>query len=137
VLYFMSKFLLLVFGCCLIHVVAVAYHIIGGEIYYQTVAYNSVTGQYRYLITLKLYRDADFTCGDRQGCLDRFENPVSVNVYTASGQRAIAPVLLYIQETKQLFDTLKNPCLTPQTQHLEAAFTAIPLSCRPFMAVIM
>jgi len=118
----MSKFLLLVFGCCLIHVVAVAYHIIGGEIYYQTVAYNSVTGQYRYLITLKLYRDADFTCGDRQGCLDRFENPVSVNVYTASGQRAIAPVLLYIQETKQLFDTLKNPCLTPQTQHLEAAF---------------
>lgn len=118
----MSKFLLLVFGCCLIHVVAVAYHIIGGEIYYQTVGYNGITGKYRYLITLKLYRDADFTCGDRQGCLDHFENPVVINVYTASGQRAIAPVVLYIQETRPLFDTLKNPCLAPQTQHLEAAF---------------
>jgi len=118
----MSKLLLLTICCCLVHVIAVAYHIIGGEIYYQTVGYNSISGQYRYLITLKLYRDADFTCGDRQGCLDRFENPVPINVYSADGMRAIPSRLLYIQETKPINDTLKNPCLAPQTQHLVVAF---------------
>jgi gliding motility-associated-like protein len=118
----MSKLLFLTLGCCFIHVMAVAYHIIGGEIYYQTIGYNNVTGAYRYLITLKLYRDADFTCGDRQGCLDRFENPVPINIYSVSGVRAVPPVLLYIRETQPMNDTLKNPCLSPQTQHLEVAF---------------
>lgn len=119
---FMSKVLLLTLCCCLIHVIAAAYHIIGGEIYYQTIGYNSVNGAYRYLITLKLYRDADFACGDRQGCLDHFENPVPINIYTAGGSRAIPPILLYIRETMPMNDTLKNPCLSPQTQHLEVAF---------------
>ncbi|GAA0523619.1 PKD domain-containing protein [Chitinophaga japonensis] len=118
----MSKLLLLTICCCLIHVIAVAYHIIGGEIYYQTVGYNAISGQYRYLVTLKLYRDADFTCGDRQGCLDRFENPVPINIYTADGMRTTPSILLYIQETRSLRDTLKNPCLAPQTQHLAVAF---------------
>src|ERR1044072_9406721 len=106
----MSKVLLLTLACCLIHVIAVAYHIIGREIYYTTVGINSINGSYRYLITLKLYRDADFTCGDRQGCLDHFENPVPINIYTASGIRAVPPMLLYIQETQPMNDTLKNPC---------------------------
>ncbi len=99
--------------------------------YYQTISYNPATGQYRYAITLKLYRDADFTCGDRQGCLDRFENPVTVNIYNASGQRVMAPVQLYIQSTKPMFDTLKNPCLSPQTQHLEAAFYRDTINLTP------
>lgn len=127
----MSKFLFLALGCSLIHLLAAGYHIIGGEMYYQTVAYNSSTGRYRYLITLKLYRDADFTCGERQGCLDRFENPIPINIYTTGGGLASSTLLFYIQETRQLIDTLKNPCLAPQTLHLEVAFYRDTIELEP------
>jgi gliding motility-associated-like protein len=77
---------------------------------------------YRYEIVLKLYRDADFTCGPIQGCLDHFEDPVPINIYNAAGTRITNALQLYIVQTKSLRDTLKNPCLAPRTQNLEVAF---------------
>jgi gliding motility-associated-like protein len=117
----MKKAVFLILSCCFFPVLAAGYHIIGGEIYYKTLGRNGDNTRYRYLITLKLYRDADFTCGDRQGCIDRFENPVTANVYTASGGKVLS-TYLYIDHTLPLIDTLKNPCLAPQAQHLEVAF---------------
>lgn len=118
----MGKFLLLALTGILLQSTVIAYHIIGGEIYYRYVGYNSANGNYRYLITLKLYRDGDFVCGTRQGCLDYFENPVPVNIFNASGQRVLPSQLLHIQYTRSIRDTLKNPCLAPQTIYLEVAF---------------
>ncbi|PSL50152.1 gliding motility-associated-like protein [Chitinophaga niastensis] len=92
---------------------------------------NGDNSRYRYLITLKLYRDADFTCGDRQGCIDRFENPVSANVFTANGTKILTSVYLYISATRPLIDTLKNPCLAPQAQHLEVAFYTAVIELEP------
>jgi gliding motility-associated-like protein len=126
----MNKVLLITLSCCLIYQLAAGYHIIGGEIYYKTIGITS-TGSYRYLITLKLYRDADFTCGERQGCLDRFENPIPISIYTAAGIRVGAPVMLSIGYTIPLRDTLKNPCLAPQTQHLEVAFYETEIELPP------
>ncbi len=40
-------------------------------------------------------------------------------------------MLLYIQETQPMNDTLKNPCLSPQTQHLEVAFYRDTLELQP------
>ncbi|WP_161596637.1 PKD domain-containing protein [Chitinophaga vietnamensis] len=87
--------------------------------------------RYRYLITLKLYRDADFTCGDRQGCIDHFENPSTANVYTSNGRRVLSSVYLYIKKVKPLIDTLRNPCLAPQAQHLEVAFYQATIELPP------
>ncbi|RPE09843.1 hypothetical protein EGT74_23050 [Chitinophaga lutea] len=101
---------------------ASAYHIIGGEIYYRTVGYNFTNGAYRYVFILKLYRDGDFVCGTRQGCLDYFENPVPINIFNAAGQRVTPAKLLTIKNTRAIRDTLKNPCLAPQTIYLEVAF---------------
>lgn len=101
---------------------ASAYHIIGGEIYYRTVGFNATNGTYRYIFTLKLYRDGDFVCGTRQGCLDYFENPVPVNIFNATGQRVTAARMMEIKTTRAIRDTLKNPCLAPQTIYLEVAF---------------
>lgn len=112
---------LLILCCCLFPICAAGYHIIGGEIYYKTLGLNRDNTRYRYLITLKLYRDADFTCGDRQGCIDRFENPVTANIYMVSGARPISTVYLTMRDTKPMRDTLKNPCLAPKSQHLEVA----------------
>ncbi|CAL1516613.1 hypothetical protein MMC2321_00336 [Chitinophaga sp. MM2321] len=92
---------------------------------------NGDNTRYRYLITLKLYRDADFTCGDRQGCIDRFENPVTANVYSASGTKILSAVYLYISNVQPLIDTLKNPCLAPQAQHLEVAFYTATIELEP------
>lgn len=127
----MSKIIILALGCILFHVRAVAYHIIGGEIFYEYVGL-SADNQFRYVITLKLYRDADFTCGDIQGCLDHFENPIPINIYTHDGTRTSGGVLLYIQETRSLRDTLKNPCLAPRTQNLEVAFYRDTISLKPY-----
>ncbi|WP_160711507.1 gliding motility-associated C-terminal domain-containing protein [Chitinophaga solisilvae] len=118
----MKRVILLVLCCCLLHLIAAGYHIIGGEIYYKTLGMNGDNTRYRYLITLKLYRDADFSCGDRQGCIDRFENPVVANVYRPNGEKVLASVYLYINRVVPLIDTLKNPCLSPQAQHLDVAF---------------
>lgn len=118
----MSKFLYLVFCCMLIYSITAAYHIIGGEIYYQTIGISDRVAGYKYKITLKLYRDGDFVCGTRQGCLDIFENPVPINIFNAAGQRVTPPLLFYIQSTRPLRDTLKNPCLAPQSIYLEVAF---------------
>lgn len=126
----MNKVILITLGCCLLYQLAAGYHIIGGEIYYQTIGTTSA-GYYRYQITLKLYRDADFTCGERQGCIDRFENPIPISIYTASGMRVGAPVMLSISYTLPLRDTLKNPCLAPQTQHLEVAFYQVEIELPP------
>ncbi|WP_177222878.1 PKD domain-containing protein [Chitinophaga sp. YR627] len=71
---------------------------------------------------LKLYRDADFTCGPIQGCLDHFEDPVPINIYNSGGQRITNALQLYIKQTFPLRDTLKNPCLAPRTQNLEVAY---------------
>ena len=116
----MYKTFILALCCSLFHVAAVAYHIIGGEIYYAFVRIDA-DGKYRYEITLKLYRNADFTCGDIQGCIDHFEEPVPVNVYTSFGQRVTDPRNLYIRERHPLRDTLRNPCLAARTQNLEVA----------------
>jgi gliding motility-associated-like protein len=116
----MYRFFILAICCSLFHVKAVAYHIIGGEIYYAFVG-MAADGKYRYTVTLKLYRDADFSCGSIQGCLDRFENPVPVNIYNAAGNRISNAILLSIRETRPLRDTLKNPCLAPRSLNLELA----------------
>jgi len=121
----------MVLGCCLLFLDAAGYHIIGGEIYYKTIGMSADNLRYRYLITLKLYRDADFTCGDRQGCIDRFENPSVANVYSATGARVLSSVYLYIKTVKPLIDTLKNPCLSPQAQHLEVAFYEATIELPP------
>lgn len=121
----------LILCCCLFPICAAGYHIIGGEIYYKTIGMNEDNTRYRYLITLKLYRDADFTCGDRQGCIDRFENPVTANIYTVSNGRPISTVYLSMVATKPLIDTLKNPCLAPKSQHLEVAFYTDTLELPP------
>ncbi|WP_343305621.1 T9SS type B sorting domain-containing protein [Chitinophaga niabensis] len=102
--------------------IANAYHIIGGEIFYRNVGFNALNGNFRYVVTLKLYRDGDFVCGSRQGCLDYFENPVPINIFNAAGNRVGPPKILNIQYTRPLRDTLKNPCLAPQTIYLEVAF---------------
>ncbi|SEW30161.1 gliding motility-associated C-terminal domain-containing protein [Chitinophaga arvensicola] len=127
----MKSAVLLVLSCCLFPVFAAGYHIIGGEIFYKTLGMNGDNTRYRYLITLKLYRDADFTCGDRQGCIDRFENPVTANVFTSNGSRVLSSVYLYITATRPLIDTLKNPCLAPQAQHLEVAFYTATIELPP------
>jgi gliding motility-associated-like protein len=127
----MKRVLLLVLSCCFLPIFAAGYHIIGGEIFYKTLGMNEDNTRYRYLITLKLYRDADFTCGDRQGCIDRFENPVAANVYTSNGAKVLSSVYLYISFTRPLIDTLKNPCLAPQAQHLEVAFYTATIDLPP------
>ncbi|RAI98430.1 gliding motility-associated-like protein [Chitinophaga skermanii] len=106
--------------CCSI---ATAYHIIGGEVYYETLGFNALTNNYRYKITMKLYRDGDFVCGTRQGCLDIFENPVPLYIFRGSdGSLARGPILFTITDRQPLRDTLKNPCLAPQTIYLEVAY---------------
>ncbi|SHK88027.1 gliding motility-associated C-terminal domain-containing protein [Chitinophaga jiangningensis] len=127
----MKRVIFLVLSCCLLFLNAAGYHIIGGEIYYKTIGMSADSLRYRYLITLKLYRDADFTCGDRQGCIDRFENPSVANVYSANGTRILSSVYLYITAIKPLIDTLKNPCLAPQAQHLEVAFYEATIELPP------
>ncbi|ACU64341.1 PKD domain-containing protein [Chitinophaga pinensis] len=117
----MYRFLILAICCTFVHVRADAYHIIGGEIYYTYVG-TAGDGIFRYEIVLKLYRDADFTCGPIQGCIDHFEDPVPINIYNGSGQRITNALQLYIKQTKPLRDTLKNPCLAPRTQNLEVAY---------------
>ncbi|SFD12239.1 gliding motility-associated C-terminal domain-containing protein [Chitinophaga sp. CF118] len=126
----MRNFIILAFCCTLFHVTAVGYHIIGGEIFYEFVRANP-DGKYSYVITLKLYRNADFTCGEIQGCLDHFENPIPLNIYTSEGIRVSNAILLYIKETRPLRDTLKNPCLAPRTQNLEVAFYQDTIALRP------
>lgn len=116
----MLRSLLLATCCILIHVAAAGYHIIGGEIYYAFLVKNP-DGKYKYEITLKLYRNADFSCGDIQGCLDRFEDPVPINVYTSTGTRVRDAILMYIKELHPVRDTLRNPCLAARTQNLEVA----------------
>jgi gliding motility-associated-like protein len=127
----MRKFFILALCCILIHVTAVGYHIIGGEIYYEYLGVTPEGNKYVYIITLKLYRNADFTCGDIQGCLDHFENPVPINIYNAEGVRVTNSILLYIKETKPLRDTLKNPCLAPRTQNLEVVFYRDTIALAP------
>ncbi|MGX5820459.1 T9SS type B sorting domain-containing protein [Chitinophaga lutea] len=117
----MGKTVLLFMLCCVLTVAANAYHIIGGEIYYRYAGLNAA-GNPRYVFTLKLYRDGDFVCGTRQGCLDYFENPVPINIFTSIGQRVGQPRLMQIRSTRAIRDTLKNPCLAPQTIYLEVAF---------------
>lgn len=117
----MYRFLLLAICCTFVHVRADAYHIIGGEIYYTYVG-TAGDGIFRYEIVLKLYRDADFTCGPIQGCLDHFEDPVPINIYNSTGTRITNALQLRIKQTLPLRDTLKNPCLAPRTQNLEVAF---------------
>lgn len=118
----MGKFVFLVIFSSMLFSIANAYHIIGGEIFYRTVGFNAATGAFRYVITLKLYRDGDFVCGTRQGCLDYFENPVPINIFNSNGTRVVPAKILNIQYTRPLRDTLKNPCLAPQTIYLEVAF---------------
>lgn len=118
----MGKFVFLVILNCMLFCIANAYHIIGGEIFYRNVGFNALNGNFRYVVTLKLYRDGDFVCGSRQGCLDYFENPVPINIFNAAGNRVGPPKILNIQYTRPLRDTLKNPCLAPQTIYLEVAF---------------
>lgn len=118
----MGKFVFLVILSCMLFCIANAYHIIGGEIFYRNVGFNALNGNFRYVITLKLYRDGDFVCGSRQGCLDYFENPVPINIFNSAGNRIGTPKILSIQYTRPLRDTLKNPCLAPQTIYLEVAF---------------
>ncbi|NIG53236.1 gliding motility-associated C-terminal domain-containing protein [Chitinophaga sp. Cy-1792] len=127
----MKRVIFLVLSCCLLYLDAAAYHIIGGEIYYRTIGMSADNLRYRYQITLKLYRDADFTCGDRQGCIDQFENPSVANVYSANGTRVLSSIYLYITSVKPLIDTLKNPCLAPQAQHLEVAFYQATIELPP------
>lgn len=126
----MYRFLILAICCGLFHVRAVCYHIIGGEIYYAYIGTNA-DGTNRYVITLKLYRDADFTCGAIQGCLDHFENPVPINVYTSTGARVYTGIQISIIQTKSLRDTLKNPCLAPRTQNLEVAYYQDTITLAP------
>ena len=118
----MGKFVFLVILNCMLFCIANAYHIIGGEIFYRNVGFNALNGNFRYVVTLKLYRDGDFVCGSRQGCLDYFENPVPINIFNSAGTRVGTPKILNIQYTRPLRDTLKNPCLAPQTIYLEVAF---------------
>ncbi len=118
----MGKFVLHVVVCCLLFSTVSAYHIIGGELYYRTIGFNPSSGAYRYVVTLKLYRNGDFVCGTRQGCIDYFENPVPFNVFTVDGRPALPTKMLTIKYTRPLRDTLKNPCLSPQTIYLEVAF---------------
>jgi gliding motility-associated-like protein len=127
----MSKFLTLAMLCCIVlHSNTQAYHIIGGEIYYAYLG-NSPEGKNVYEITLKLYRNADFTCGDIQGCLDHFEDPVPINVYTSSGLQVINTLLISIKDRKPLRDTLRNPCLAAKTQNLEVAFYRDTIALQP------
>lgn len=128
----MHRSIILAICCSLIHVTAAGYHIIGGEIYYTFLAVNP-DGNYRYEITLKLYRNADFTCGEIQGCLDHFEDPVPVNIYTAAGSRVSDARLLFIKERHPLRDTLRNPCLAPRSQNLEVAFYRDTISLKPIL----
>jgi gliding motility-associated-like protein len=118
----MGKSVILLLFSCLLFSFASAYHIIGGEIYYRTVGFNITNGTYRYVFTLKLYRDGDFVCGTRQGCLDYFENPVPINIFNSSGQRVTPAKMMEIKTSRPIRDTLKNPCLAPQTIYLEVAF---------------
>lgn len=119
----MGKFVtLLILLACLFCNSVNAYHIIGGEIFYRHLGINPANGLHRYQVTMKLYRDGDFVCGTRQGCLDYFENPVPFHIFTANGARVGAPRLLTIRRTASIRDTLKNPCLAPQTIYLEVAF---------------
>lgn len=118
----MGKFVFLVTLGCMLFSIANGYHIIGGELFYRTVGFNPMNGSFRYVITLKLYRDGDFVCGSRQGCLDYFENPVPINIFNSAGNRVTPAKILNIQYTRPLRDTLKNPCLAPQTIYLEVAF---------------
>lgn len=127
----MSKFIITALCCILFHVKAAGYHIIGGEIYYEYTGVTDPDGKYRYAITLKLYRNADFSCGDIQGCLDHFESPVPINIYTSAGIRISSAILAYVRSTKPLRDTLKNPCLAPRTQNLEVAFYQDTISLLP------
>ncbi|GAA3922118.1 T9SS type B sorting domain-containing protein [Chitinophaga oryziterrae] len=127
----MRKSFILALCCILIHVTAAGYHIIGGEIYYEYAGITPERDKYVYVITLKLYRNADFTCGDIQGCLDHFENPVPINIYNARGERVQNAILIYIKETKPLRDTLKNPCLAPRTQNLEVVFYRDTIALAP------
>lgn len=127
----MKRAVLMMLSCCLFPVFAAGYHIIGGEIFYKTLGMTEDNSRYRYLITLKLYRDADFTCGERQGCIDRFENPVTANVFSSNGSKVLSSVYLYISFTRPLIDTLKNPCLAPQAQHLEVAFYTATIELPP------
>lgn len=126
-----SKFIILALCCILFHVNAAAYHIIGGEIYYEYTGITDPDGRYRYVITLKLYRNADFSCGEIQGCLDHFESPVPIYIYTPDGIRTSTAILAYVRTTKPLRDTLKNPCLAPRTQNLEVAFYRDTISLLP------
>lgn len=130
----MYRFLILAICCTFVHVRADAYHIIGGEIYYTYVG-TAGDGIFRYEIVLKLYRDADFTCGPIQGCIDHFEDPVPINIYNGSGQRITNALQLYIKQTKPLRDTLKNPCLAPERKTSKSPITEIPLNCRQVRAV--
>ncbi|WP_341841325.1 gliding motility-associated C-terminal domain-containing protein [Chitinophaga caseinilytica] len=119
----MGKFVsLLIFLACFLSCTVNAYHIIGGEIFYRHLGINPNNGAHRYRIIMKLYRDGDFVCGTRQGCLDYFENPVPFSIFTATGRRLGVPRLLTIAHTASIRDTLKNPCLAPQTIYLEVAF---------------
>ncbi len=119
----MGKFLtLLILLACMLGSTVSAYHIIGGEIFYRHLGINPANGQHRYRIIMKLYRDGEFVCGSRQGCLDYFENPVPFHIFTARGVRVGASRVLTIQRTSAIRDTLKNPCLAPQTIYLEVAF---------------
>ncbi len=73
---------------------------------------NTATGNYRYLIILKLYRDGDFGCGSRQGCLDYFGELRFPSIsFNSAGNRVGPSRLMEIQSTRPIRDTLKNPVL--------------------------
>ncbi|ATL47309.1 hypothetical protein COR50_09060 [Chitinophaga caeni] len=118
----MIKCFILIIGCCCIFSIASAYHIIGGEIYYRALGINPATNKIKYVITLKLYRDGDFVCGTRQGCLDIFEDPIPIYIFRSNGSLQEGPLLFNIKERYPLRDTLKNPCLAAQTIYLEVAY---------------
>jgi gliding motility-associated-like protein len=77
-----------------------AYHIVGGEIYYDCLGGNN------YRITLKVYRDCYTTLG---AALD---NPAIVSIFDASGS-FINNLSLSLPGSTVLPPIINNPCFTP------------------------
>ncbi|MCW3104755.1 MAG: hypothetical protein JWO09_3195 [Bacteroidetes bacterium] len=77
-----------------------AYHIVGGEIYYDCLGGNN------YRITLKVYRDCYTTLGAP------LDNPAIVSVFDASGN-FINNLTLSLPGSTVLPPVINNPCFTP------------------------
>ena len=106
----MKKWLLIVMLFTLT-IPARAFHIVGGEIYYDCLGGNN------YLITLKLYRDC-YSGGAE------FDNPLSLGIYKADGT-LYEELLLPFPGSVQIDPDLTNPCMVnpPDVCVEEAIYT--------------